>query len=229
MNALEVVQLFRSQVHDEVTPYLWSDAEVYEYLDQAQKWLVRRLRGLPDATTPEITRIENIATGTLFVDLDPRILRIRGVFDKDNRELDVLNTENLGSYTRGDDYGKPSRLTLSEAPGKLRAVVTGMEQNKLRLVSPPDQEQEIRLLVNRLPMERVVEASTPMELEVDEQHHFFLIDGMKALAYRKEDAETFDRGRVDEFTAGFEDYAFRARMEQERLEHRPRTVVYRGL
>lgn len=229
MDAQEVVQLFRSQVHDEATPHLWSDTEVYEYLDQAQKWLVRRLRGLPDASTPEVTRIENIAPGTVFVELDPRILRIRGVYDKDNRELDVLNTENLGSYTRGDDYGQPTRLTLSEKPGKLRAVVSGMEQNKLRLVSPPQEEQQIRLLVNRLPLERIVEDDPPMKLEVDEQHHFFLIDGMKALAYRKEDAETFDRGRVEEFTATFEDYAFRARMEQERLEHRPRTVAYGGL
>jgi len=229
MNAEEVVQLFRSQVHDEVGPFLWSEVEAYEYLDQAQKWLVRRLRGLPDATTPEVTQIGPIAVGALFADLDSRILRIRKIFDKDNRELQVLNTENLGSHLSTDDYGQQSRVTLSETPGKLHAVVVGMEQDKLRLVAPPQEEQTLKLLVNRLPLDRVVKNDPPMKLEVGEQHHFHLVVGMKALAFGKEDAETFDRGRADESTASFEDYAFRARMEQERLEHRPRTVSYGGL
>ena len=65
-------------------------------------------------------------------------------------------------------------------------------------------------------------------LEIDEQHHLHLLDGMKRLAYRKEDAETYDRGRADQFDAAFYAYCDQAKAERERREHKYRTIPYGG-
>ena len=37
MDSTALHDLFRSEVRDEATPYLWSDAEIYSYIDDAQK------------------------------------------------------------------------------------------------------------------------------------------------------------------------------------------------
>jgi hypothetical protein len=52
---------------------------------------------------------------------------------------------------------------------------------------------------------------------------------MQHLAYRKADADTFDRGRSDEYKALFESYCAMVRAEWERYKHKTRVVTYGGL
>ena len=52
---------------------------------------------------------------------------------------------------------------------------------------------------------------------------------MKARAYGKEDTETFNRGKADEYEARFRSYCAEARKEQERLRREVGVVAYGGL
>ena len=52
---------------------------------------------------------------------------------------------------------------------------------------------------------------------------------MKALAYRKQDAETFDRARAEENEVVFARYCALVKSEFEREKHKTRVVAYGGL
>ena len=75
MDSTALYELFRSDVRDDVAPYLWSDTEVYSYMDDAQKMFCRLQGGIADATSP-VTRI-SVAVGDVFVQISPTILKLR--------------------------------------------------------------------------------------------------------------------------------------------------------
>ena len=71
VTAQNLSDIFRAEVDDTVTPYLWSDIEVLGYIDEAQKAFARRTELFYDSVTPTITSIAIVA-GAGTVALDPR-------------------------------------------------------------------------------------------------------------------------------------------------------------
>lgn len=225
MTPAALLALFRAEVRDEVTPYLWSDTEVLSYLDDAQKMFCRLVVGIADASSA-ITRITATA-GSEFIDISPRILKLRSARRlPDGRTLELLNVEDLETSYLTSDYGSYGGYRFDNRPGPLRALVLGMEANRARLVSIPDEDTDIALVVYRMPLEDI--AAVDDVLEIDEQHHRHLLLWAKHLAHMKQDAETYDRGRSEEFRAGFLGYCSTAKAERERREHKYRTVAYGG-
>ena len=215
MDVAALLALFRADVRDEAAPYLWSDAEVISYIDDAQKMFCRLQGGIADATSA-LTLLA-VTAGDAFAKYDPRILKLRAAYrEADGRELELLNFEDLQF-----DGGK-----LDTSPGELRALVTGMEANKVRLVRAPTENTSVRLVVHRMPLESIEDES--QLLEIDEQHHRHLLHWMKHLAHQKQDAETYDRGRAEQFRTEFIAYCDRAKAEREKREHKYRTVMYGG-
>lgn len=91
----------------------------------------------------------------------------------------------------------------------------------------PNNTATVELRVFRLPLVPITDAGD-QELEIDEQHHLSLLLWMKHRAYGKEDAETFDRSKRDDFEQRFQAYCARAKAEQVRLRHPAGTVQYGG-
>jgi len=218
MTPLQLKNFFRSDVRDEAAPYLWSDAEIYSYMDDAQKMFCRLTGGLADYSSP-LCEIP-VSAGARTVAYDPRILKLRGIRRvSDGEGVKVLNYEDMD--VRYADHRNWER------PGPIQAVITGMEANKLVLVGTPVVDDALRATVYRLPLEAVTETST--SFEIDEQHHRHLLSWMKHLAHEKQDAETYDRGRAAEFRQKFLEYCAEAKGERERREHKYRTISYGGL
>ena len=113
-------------------------------------------------------------------------------------------------------------------PGPLKLFVTGLERGKLRAWPMPAEDSVVELRVFRLPLARITDAGD-QNLEIDEQHHNALLLWMKHLAFSKQDAETFDRGKADECEGRFRAYCHAALKEQERARRNSGTVVYGGL
>ena len=221
MYSTALYEAFRSEVRDDVAPYLWSDTEVYSYMDDAQKMFCRLQGGIADATSP-VTRI-SVAAGDVFAQISPTILKLREARrSTDGRGLELLNFEDLQT----NDFGESQGHQLSSAPGPVRALVVGMEDYKLRLLSVPTEPLTIELVVYRMPVNTVTAGG--QVLEIAEQHHRYLLNWMKHLAHQKQDAETYDRGRSEMFREEFEGYCDRAKAERERREHKYRTVTYGG-
>lgn len=216
MNSTDLLNQFRLDCYDGEAPYLWSDEEVIGYIDDAQRMFCRLVGGIGDASSP-FTRIAYTPASD-WVALSPLILKIRDACDlPTGREIDVWNFEDM--RRRG--------IRFNNVPGRVRHIITGIEEHRVRLYSFPADAGTIQLMVDRLPLKAITD--TDQKLEIDEQHHRNLLLWVSHLAYSKQDAETFDRTRAAESETAFRQYCFDAKAERERLHGKVRTVAYGGL
>ena len=242
MNTQDLYNLFRSQVKDDITPFLWSDPEVYDYMNDAHFMFCRLVRGIADSTTPTDTNglpltLIPVNANDIFEPISPLILKIREAQrDYDNNTLTILNFEDItsGHYLatpqQDTDYGFVNRpYKLDSVPGVTSAIIEGMEQEKIRLLPPSDRGFNIELIIYRLPLETITAAAAPQNFEIDVQHHRHLLLWMKYLAYSKEDAETFNKSKALENKALFEEYCDRAKLEKDTREAKYRQIAYGGL
>ena len=216
MDVVDLLARFRSDVRDTVQPYLWSDEEVLSYIDEAQNEFCRLTGGLADATS-FVTRVA-VTTGEAFVDISPLILKIRAIFAEDGKPIELKNFEDLEFSDSGGTE------LFADIPGTVRSAVLGMEPNKLKLINTPEADQTINLIVYRLPLEAIEDTSS--DLEVASQHHISLLLWARRLAHMKADAETYDRGRAQQFEQEFMAYCGLARDEKGRREHKYRAVQF---
>lgn len=220
--------MFRRDMNDAVVPYLWSAEEVLAYAADAYSMFFRLTGGISDSSNDDATLV-SASAGEPFSDLHPSILTVR---DPAYREADgvpvkIINYEDL-PVLGDNDYGmaQPRLLTLVE--GEIRYGVIGMEPDKIRWINVPSVAQDIRLSVYRLPLEEITKEDQELT-DLASRHHFHLLKWMKALAYQKQDAETFDRSKSRECEADFRTYCAEVKAEWERKKHKPRTVAYGGI
>lgn len=232
MDTKALYDKFRSEVNDTKPDFLWKEDEVYGYIDEAQKMFCRLTGGLADSSSP-LTLIK-AKEGVKWASVSPRILKIRmASLVATDRPLTVLNFEDReigpARFTTSDYGNLNTGLTLENdnLPGPIRALVTNEEENRVRWIQVPTEDQDVRLVTYRLPKEDIKGNSAC--LEINEQHHYYLLHWMKHLAYAKEDAETYDRGKSIEHDAKFRQYCAEAKSERERREHKYREVQYGGI
>lgn len=225
METARLYSLFRSNMRDEATPYLWSDLEVFAYMDDAQKMFCRLTGGISDSTSP-ITKIVALE-GQQYTDVSPKILKIRHAHNERGVTLKLLNFEDLECGPPVFDYGWPIKLGFTMDEGPLRGIVLNEEPNKVRWVRTPERDEVVSLIVYRLPL---IDIEGPSDqLEIDDRHHLHILDWMAHLAYGKTDAETYDKGRSEEFRLRFIDYCSQASLEKSIRVHKPRGVLFGGL
>lgn len=224
MNSTELLDKFRLEVFDTADPYLWSDDEIFEYMDDAQKMFCRLVEGIPDSTS-SITQI-SYAAGDVWAPIDPKVLKIRKVYKLSNYDnVQFINFEDIG-HNITEDYRRPMYDELDDSTGEVRQIILGMEMDQVRLVKIPIAADTLQMIIYRLPLTDIT--GTGIDLEIHQQHHVHLIHWMKFRAYSKHDAEAFNKGKAEEFEAKFVAYCKQARIEQETRKHKPRTVMYGG-
>lgn len=217
MEISDLITRFRQYTRDTVSPYLWSDAEIIGYIDEAQREFCRRTGGLADATSSDCARVA-VTAGEAFADISPLVLKVRGAFREDGKKLQIVNFEDIEN---GDLCGEE---LFADVAGAVTKVVTGMEPNKIQLIHTPDEDQTLNLIVYRLPLSEI--ESTSDDLEIDPQHHECLLLWARRLGHLKADAEAYDRGRATEYENQFLAYCRMASDEKARREHKYRTVQF---
>lgn len=228
MNSTDLHGWFRSEVGDIEEPYLWSDEDVFRYMDAAQDQLCRApLLGIADASSP-VTVIP-ITAGEVFSPVSECITQIRGAtLVSTGRELEVFNYFDLANKQMEKDYGFSVRPIMSSTLGPIRSVVLGVEDDKLRWNAIPEVDDEVHLTVFRRPTTAITDFDQELELRSSDYREGFL-HWMKYLAYGKQDADAFDRGKQAEFREAYEEFAVRMAAAQRRKLHKPRVVLYGGL
>ena len=75
MDGATFIRRFREETADEAQPYLWSDALILRYLDEAQTEFCRRTEGIEDS----VSRVCSVAVpaGASAVALNPKIRKVR--------------------------------------------------------------------------------------------------------------------------------------------------------
>jgi len=219
MNSQELVDLFRLDMSDVATPPLWSDDEIFGYADEAQKSFVRAIGGIADSSTPNLAVIPVAVNDVSFL-YDARILKIRKAFrQSDGAPVLVMNYENV----------ELQGLKFDGSKGPVQMFVTGMDDGLAYYKPIPSVADTLQMMVDRLPLNTLSLADAPQDLEIPEHHHRHLLKGMKALAYGKQDAETFNKSKSEDFERQFNVYGEKAMRERERRIHKNRSVAYGGL
>ena len=217
MTPAELLDQFRIEVADIATPYLWSDDEFFRYADDAQKQFTRLTDGLPESTSPAITEIAVLAGLDTYA-LSPLVLKIRSARTlSDGRPLEVLNEEDM----------PPRGMYFDGKTGIVKALITGMDANSVHVWPMPSAAMTVKLSVFRMPLLDIDENS--QAFEIDPQHHLHLLLWVGHRAYSKPDAETFDKTKAADLKTAFEAYCARAKAEQARARHKPRSVAYGGI
>jgi hypothetical protein len=228
MNTTDLYDLFREDVVDLAKPYLWSDREVFSYMDDAQKMFSRLGVGIGDVTTTAVVEVP-IVVGQEYSPIHKSILTIRQARLKStNREIALKNLLDAGSANY-DDYGNIFCSSTEHRPGPVRGMVIGEEYNKVRWVGIPQEADTAVIAVCRLPLQTITEDSEGIEFEIREEHQRTLLYWMKSLAYSKQDAETFDRAKAVDNENKFYSACEKAKREWERYKHKPRTIMYGGI
>lgn len=230
MTAQELYDQFRSDMVDTVQPYLWSDTDIVRYMNDAYRMFVRLTGGIADFTSG-LSRVA-ISAGEATSPMDARILRVMEAYRlSDEGRIEVINQTNM-TFQRDNDYGRMRPLYLDSSPGPVRYMIIGAQRNVAKWVQVPLANDTAQLFVYRLPADTIDLNDPDMDFafdEVGEEHHMHLCLWMQSLAYRKADAETFDRGRAEEYKTLFESYCAMARAEWERYKHKNREITYGGL
>jgi hypothetical protein len=234
MTPLDLYTRFRSDVDDTVEDFLWSDLEVFGYMEDAQSMLCRLTDGIRDATS-EATRLD-VVSGEPWVELHPSILRVRSAtLGNGTRPLVILSYEDEMKQApdyRSWPYGWNFATDEMYLSGPVNTLLIGMEEGKLRLVRTPTVDGVINLLIERLPLQTMLVESPedlPETFEVRAEHHLALLMWMKHLAYGKQDAETFDKEKSSVMEQAFYAYCTKAMDEKKRRNHKPRLITYGGL
>lgn len=203
--------------------YLWSDATLVRYIDEAQRRLAREGLVIRDGSTPEVTTITP-QNGVDNYALHPSVLAVISA----KREGDTADLARAGhsafqTYRQPDPYFfDPSSLSTL-APGKPLAYSTDeyMRSDEdgsfsvvnLRLYPVPATGylEPIRLRVVRMPIERLDVRNLRAVPEVPDMHHLEMLDWAAYLALRIVDIDGGMPNRAMEFRASFEDTVRKAR------------------
>ena len=90
MNSTELLTLLRTELKDDVAPYMLGDATLYSYLDDAQSMFCRHTEGIEDSRTPGLTEIAIVA-GTAWYPISRLILKLRNVIrTSDGASIEVI-------------------------------------------------------------------------------------------------------------------------------------------
>ena len=213
MNSTSLLEFWRQQVMDVARPYLWLDDEAFIYMNEAQNQFCRLTEGISDATTPEVVQVP-VETGEIFAPVHPSILNFRNAYLlSTGDQLDIKNHTEVRKW--------------DNAAGNVTAMIVGMERNTVRWDKTPTADDEVELLVFRLPLVGIDGADQDFEIET--QHHTYLAHWMSHLAYLKQDTETYDKQASDRAKANFEAYCAQASAEQRRYKQKPRSIAYGGI
>ena len=217
MDSSALRDLFRLEMADVALPNLWSDAEIFAYIDDAQKMFCRLAHGINDAVTPSVTQIP-VTTATDTAATSPLILKIRDAYRvSDGQPINIINYEDIPALG----------LRFDGRIGQVTYVITGMTQDTVKLYPFPNAADAINLLVERLPLKDITDDGQKLELQV--QHHPHLLLWAKHRAYMKQDSETRNDKAASDMKAEFESYCDLARKEKDRAKHKTRVVAYGGI
>ena len=212
MTTTELLALFRSEVRDLELPYLWSDAQVYGFIDDAQKIFCRDTYGVADARQFTIA----IAPDAEWYTISPLILKLRDAVNSvTGRSVPIIAVEKM----------EAEKMKFNGIKGPIRALISGLEKGVLRAWPIPTLAVTLNLLTFRLP----ADVGAGDDLEIDPQHHRHLLYWVKYLAYDVQDAETYDKQASDKYRAKHDAYCAKALNEQSRASHSAGTVIYGGI
>lgn len=192
MQLSDLFGLTRLELDDTTEPTLWSDDELFDYVNDAQLEAARRARLLIDSTTPDLTQV-GVVAGAPLVTLDARVLFVRRARFAGSSPLARRTVQDMAAcLPTWEDAGA----------GPPRAFITDYESGKLLLWPTPEADATLLLSVVRDPLADMNDlADSP---EIAPRLHRSLRHWMIYRAYSKQDSQANDPKKAAEALALFE-------------------------
>lgn len=189
----------RTLLGDEAEPYLWDDAELDRYANNAVREACIRARLLKDDayTLPELCQLDVIA-GEPVIRLHPEILVVRsGMLVGSCHKLWALTAESMDRHQPNWEADTTSQATP-------RVMIMDLSQKTIRLWPTPDTAGTLRLRIWRTPLAKeLMSANQPrpaLQLaDTEELKHW-----MAHEAYSKNNLETYNAQSAANHLALFE-------------------------
>lgn len=222
MTTAELLQECHNRLRDtDEQAYLWSQSELCNYANSARDRLFLIVRKLiidsttanDSATTPLPLCSISLVAGTATYALSKKILAItRLKLASQTYPLPPSTVEELDG-----GYGDWQAL----ADGDPRTYCIDMASDSITFVPPPLANDTAALTVYRMPLVKLALTAMSADLGFREEYHEDLIPWMLHLAYRKQDAETYNPGLAEEYRQTFLDRAADIKMELHRHHTKP--------
>jgi len=195
----------RSRLDDTVVPYLWSDTDLLDYInDTVRDASIRANLVVQDDIAIPFTQKVDLTWNSKYA-LASGVLQVKSIY------LDSIPTINLTrtSFRRQDSYaggrpvfkGSPFAYALDQTQAGT-GDDSGIFVRSVTFIGTPIKADTARVSIIRLPVLMEDDFDVP---EIDEIWHPDLIYGVTALAYLKRDADTFDPKRSAKDFSVFEE------------------------
>lgn len=232
MNLGELLQLLRGSILNDRTDrtsgtsdYLWSDATLVTFINEAQRRFATQGLVLRDATTDEVTRIPLVEGQSTYVLHESIIAVISAKMAAQDADLVRVGHAVLAAYRAPTEnwvdptafQSLPAGTTLAYTTDEgLQAVESdSLSQIALRVHPTPGADQDgdiLRLRVVRKPLDKFVVGSLSAVPEIPEDHHIEMLDWAAYLALRIVDDDAGSPKRAADFKATFEQSVREARV-----------------
>lgn len=186
----ELIEAFRNMTRDTVEPYLWSDAELYQYATQGEATVAQRTDCITDSSS--VAAVLDISAGEAEVDMHPSIVRVKAAYLLSSTQQKALELRTIDGVRESDLFirtGEPARLIFGATAGKMRLYPIPVEDGVLQLV------------LIRLPLKTLTDSST--KFEVPFAYTTAILEWMRYRAYAKLDSDTYDPGQSEKGYAAF--------------------------
>ena len=181
----ELTASFRTQVDDAAEPYLWSDDEIIDLLDEAEDDFCERADAIHDELELDYVASEE------WLELPEHVTQIRGA-RQGASVIQVCNRAPWEAMIYYDDYGtrvNSSNWRTATGP-TLRALITDLRHDEVKLYPIPTTDGSLTLEVFRRPEAHLSERGA---LEItDRKQQRLILTKAAALAYGKHDAEAYN-------------------------------------
>lgn len=216
MNVEQFIAAFRSDMGDAAVPYLWSDEDIVRYLNDA----------VNEAATRAFLIEDNTSTACCTITLEPG----QSTYPLHDSVVAVKRVTFAGkplTASSVEDMDETDTAWEAKTGAQPQRFIANGAVTEIRLYPEPTVAGTLSLTVYRTPLQELsadVDTGAP---EIKTVYHERLKNWIYRCALLKDDAETFDRARANDYEARFAaDFGERqtANAERKRRDKRPPRV-----
>lgn len=204
--------------------YLWTDATLIRYINEAQRRFAVRSLCIVDSRTTEVCDV-TLHEGVTEYDLHPSILCVvTAKLEDATTDLIRVGHSVLNQYVAPNNMIWDASQFSQLPPGSPKAFATDESIGEddeasfsavtMRVFPAPSADEEgviVKMRVIRKPLEDLTGDNMGAVPEVPVDHHFEMLDWAAYLALRIVDHDAGDPKRAGEFAASFESHVNEAR------------------
>lgn len=179
MNKEQLRARWRRDVKDTVKPFLWSDDDFDDWINEAEREAARRAFLLVDSTS-DAAQLD-LAAGDIGADLDPSVIFVRRATLPSGKPLVPRVARAMDEEVPGWENAQASTPVV---------FVPDWQARYLRFWPPTKLATTVRMTVVRLPRKAMTaDADSP---EIPEHDQLHLLDWVKFRCYDVQDSDGYD-------------------------------------